>query len=142
MTTVIPAVAADDIVPEKLGIPAKEVWKPDISTLADAVVDGKLIVPVGKQIVIQYPELWRETALMQIVKVFDETFPTEVVESLSFVKGEPFKKSVTCVKGTTCQVGYVSMWDMQKGQFAATDYLCAKECGLVIKVWTGKLPPQ
>jgi len=137
------AILVEDEVPEgKIGIGPKEVWKPDISSLPDAIINGKLIVPPGKQIVIQYPEVWRETTIMQIVKVFDETVPTEVVEYQAFEGNEIVKKTRVCIKGTTCDVGYVSMWDMQKGQFAATDYLTAPGLGLVFKVWSGKLPPQ
>lgn len=137
------AVSVEDEVPEpKIGIGPKEVWKPDISSLPDAIVNGKLIVPPGKQIVIQYPEVWRETTIMQIVKVFDETSPTETVEYYTHEGHELVKKTRVCVKGSTCSVGYVSMWDMQKGQFAATDYLTGPGYGLVYKVWLGKLPPQ
>ncbi len=134
---------SEDIVPEKLGTPAKEVWKPDVSSFPDAVVDGKLVVPIGKDIVIEYPEPWRETALMKIMAIFDETYPTEsVVIETTDKAGNVSRRTRTSVRGTTCDVGYVRLLDMQKNHFASTNYLTAKNHGLVLKVWTGKLPPQ
>lgn len=140
--TVVVAATIEDVLPEKLGAPAREVWKPDISSLDDAVVSGKLLVPVGKDIVVQYPEPWRETSLMKIMKVFDESSPVETVEVEMVFKNEVVKRKVTQVVGTTCSVGHVRLLDMQKNHFGSTNYLTAKDHGLVLKIWTGKLPPQ
>ena len=125
---------------EKAPSISKEVWKPDISKLPDAVVDGKLVVPVGQHMIVQYPEPWRETVNWRIQFVYDETLPTEVVEAIVDDRHGPVKRTFLCVKGTTCRPGHVRLFDPQKNQYGATNYLEAQSKGLVLKVWTGKIP--
>ena len=119
-------------------VPMREVWKPDISKLPDAVVDGKLLVPVGGEMVIQYPEPWRETVLWKIVHVYPVDSPLETVECEVMEKNEVVKRKFTCVKGTTVRPGHVRLIDMVKGQYGATNFLEAASHGLVLKVW---IPP-
>lgn len=134
------AASPEDVASERIGVPTREVWKPDISKLPDAVVGGKFVLKVGQDLVIQYPELWRETLIWRVVHVYDETAPTEVVEVGVMVKNEILIQKRTCIKGTTCSPGHVRLLDLQKNHYGATNYKDAEKWGLTLKVWTGKTP--
>lgn len=135
------AAASEDIIPEKLNsLPIREVWKPDISKLPDAVVDGKFVLKAGQDLVIQYPQPWRETILWKVVKFYDETLPTEEMEIVRSEKGETIVERYLCIKGTTVRPGHVRLLDLQKGQYGATNYMTAAHHSLVLKVWIGKSP--
>jgi hypothetical protein len=128
--------SVEDINPEKIGAPPREVWKPDISKLPDAVVDGKFVLKPGQDLVVQYAEPWRETILWRVVMVYDETAPTEVVQ----IETKDGIEKRVCVKGTTCSPGHVRLFDLQKTHYGATNYMEASKYGIVLKVWTGKPP--
>jgi len=126
----------EDINPEKIGAPPREVAKPDITKLPDAVVGGKFVLQPGQDLVVQYAEPWRETVLWRVVMVYDETAPTEVAQ----IETKDGIEKKVCVQGTTCSPGHVRLFDLQKNHYGATNYLDAAKHGIVLKVWTGKLP--
>lgn len=133
------SVPIDEIV-EKTSPPVKEVWKPNIKKLPDAVIDGKFVLQPGQDLVIQYPEPWRETIVWRVQHVYDSSCPTETVECETIEKNEVVKKKFTCVEGTTVRLGHVRLFDTQKNQFGSTNYLEAQERGLILKVWVKKTP--
>lgn len=135
MSDIEKAAGAEDILPERIVIPFREVWKPDISELEDAVVDGKFLLKVGQDLVIQYPEPWRETILWRVQHVFDESSPTEIVECEVMEKNEVVTRRFECVKGTTCSVGHVRLLDLSKNHFGSTNYKDAAKHGLILKIW-------
>lgn len=90
----------------------KKGWKPDISRLSDAVVDGKFIIPEGERMIIEYTqEPARDTTMWIVKKVFDEV-PDEM----------------------TIQQGHIRLWDPEKTQYGATNYKDAQKYGLIMKV--------
>lgn len=116
-------------------LPKRSVWKPSVENLADAVVEGKFVVPVGKRIIIQYPENWRDSVVWTVEAVMDETLPIEeVVHEERTLEGT--KRIVRrYVKGTTCAPGHVRLLDAKVNQYSATNYLSAATHGLLMKVW-------
>lgn len=131
---------SDFIISEKAKPLPKEVWKPDSSTLADAIVDGKLLVSPGDDILIEYPQKWRESVVWRVCLVYDDSAPTEEVEI--FVRdGSDMKiHKRTVVAGTTCPVGYMRLWDMTKCQYGSMNYKTAAECQIKIKIWAKAAP--
>lgn len=82
---------------------AKNVWRPDLSSLPDAVQGGKFLLKKGEKVIIEYPhEPWRDTTVWVVNHVFD---------------------TVESVAGTTCDVGHVRLYDPAKAQFGGTNYL-------------------
>jgi hypothetical protein len=84
-------------------------WKPDVSNLQDAVIDGKLVVERGGKLLIEYFDTpWRDTTVWVIVAI------------------EP--------KDTITSPGYVRLWDPNKMHYGSTNYLTGQRDGLVFKV--------
>lgn len=131
-----------DSISEKAKTPMREVWKPDLSELPDAIVDGKFLLKHGQDLLIEYPEPWRETVLWKVIFVYTEDLPTEVVPVEMVVNGELVVRKTLYVRGTTVIPGHVRLLDLHKNQHGATNYLTAKDHGLVLKIWTGKVPNQ
>jgi hypothetical protein len=52
---------------------SKPAWKPDLAELEDAVIDGNLKVDVGGAVLIQYSDVWRDSAYFVINKIDYET---------------------------------------------------------------------
>lgn len=90
----------------------RRTWRPKVAHLQDAVVDGKLIVPVGGKVLIQYPkDASRDTTCWIVAAVF-EAVP----------------------EGYTVSPGYVRLYDPVRTHYGATNYLEAEALGLVLKV--------
>lgn len=100
---------------EAIGKEHKKGWKPDVSNLQNAIIDGKFVIPSGAKVVIEYThEPSRDTTLWTVVKVFD-----------------------TVPEGTYVQEGYIRLFDPEKGQYGTTNYKEADQHGLVMKVPDG-----
>lgn len=83
-------------------------WKPDLGRLDAAVVDGQLLVPVGGKILIEYTDTpWRDTTIFVVIAI------------------DP---------GEQTPKGYVRLWDPNKFQYAATNYLTGQDQGLTFKI--------
>lgn len=48
---------------------SRAIWKPSIDSLPDAVVDGALAVKEKDEIIIEYPENWRDTCIWKIIAI-------------------------------------------------------------------------
>lgn len=82
-------------------------WKPEIGHLPDAVQDGKFTPVVGDKIVIQYPQLWRDTTLWVVSAI------------------EP--------PGID-RPGHLRLWDPNTMSYGMTNYIDGPTSGQVIKV--------
>lgn len=90
-------------------------WKPRISHLEDAVVDGKFVPKVGEKVLVEYvKDQWRDTVCWIVAAVFDT----------------PEK-----IEGTTCSLGHVRLYDPSKTHYGTTNYLTGPSSGeIVLKI--------
>ncbi len=87
----------------------KDCWKPDISHLDNAVVDGVLMVPIGGKLLIEYTNCpWRDTTVW-------------IIEEINPIEGH-------------LAYGHVRLWDPNKWQFGCTNYLNGQQKGLTFKI--------
>ena len=62
--------ADDDIASFAAKEVKRSVWKPDLDDFEDMIApDGTLLVDEGEFIVMQYPEIWRSTAIWKILHI-------------------------------------------------------------------------
>ncbi len=88
----------------------REGWKPDLSELEDAIVNGEFILKKGDKLLIEYGNVsWRDTTLWTVADV------------------EP--------AGNT-PAGYIRLWDPNRMYFGSTNFLTGPAQGLIFKVPT------
>ena len=87
-------------------------WKPNISKLAPAIVDGQFVVPEGERVIIEYTqEPSRDTTMWVVVKIF-ETVPGDL----------------------TVSPGHIRLYDPERTQYGCTNYKDAQKYGLIMKI--------
>lgn len=93
----------------------KKGWKPKISHLSDAIVDGKFTLTKGARVIIEYTkDPYRDTSCWVVVAVFDEVPP-----------------------GSTISPGHVRLYDPEKTNFGCTNYKDVEKYGLIMKIPDG-----
>ena len=98
----------EETLQEILESKARVGWKPDLSHLEDAVVNGTLMVGVGEKLLIEYTHLpWRDTTIW-------------IVNAIEPGGGSP--------------PGHVRLWDPSKMYYGATNYINGEQHGLVFKI--------
>jgi len=83
-------------------------WKPDIYDLAPAIVDEKLIVEKGQKLLIEYPDMWRDTVAWIVLAVNPAN--------------------------TLTSPGYVRLYDPFRMCFGSTNFIDGPKRGLLFKV--------